>query len=823
MEIKEIVNSDLRRLKKENNKNTRAIIESIRHASDQQLLAMSLIGEKLDEIRDTLESVNKPTKNTSEGKNDIYEGKFTEITPRKTTQKDEKNTPKNTERGDFGVTGEIIPYSVESSESAKLIAPPAEETIDQERPLSVDVHVPESKKTTMEQNIFNDNSTKNNISTIQSSKYQRPNEIALSFENPRKRRRWVEEEQSEVATKRATQETVLTQELNRDTKEIHESAKKITGLERYYRDENGRLRRPDGKYASKKESERYSKAEEAAKRNLEEKQTSIVAKLVNGISTVTRSLNPKEDGEVTEIAGAAAGGSFFYAAKEMFDLGSETVEKAKELISNNENNKEKSSISKTASIFGKRKQYDKRHALISQSNSHATNTGVEQNNQTSQNTKISATNESLIHQPGSLTQRLESKESEKIEVLKEQTAAQASHTQKIIKAIEETDRSINGNDSSDGLLSSIADGVDIDFKKKERSTRWGKMKSVLSDGMEPAVKNRSFSNAFKAGGAVLGKVAIPLAGVMAAFDRFSEIKDDETLSVSQKTAQVSSTGVGAAGGALAGAAAGAAVGSFIPVVGTAIGGLIGGVLGGMGGAEIGEKVGVAISNFMATDKTLSEYVNETATTIWEKTSSNALSAFNSVKSFFGYESGEDAGNNYQSVEIMNHGDNTSNNHGYQSIQNSKANSNAQRVQDISINQGVNELLSLKQNADSTITKKTTLADMKVATATEFSKSETVSAQPNHVSFLSAESARDVIERNQTSNTEREMMPQTVSLDKKSLDALMKVASKDQTKPQGMATSNPNIMVRTSIIPAATSQIPSDFSDMSLRRLAMDQE
>jgi hypothetical protein len=90
----------------------------------------------------------------------------------------------------------------------------------------------------------------------------------------------------------------------------------------------------------------------------------------------------------------------------------------------------------------------------------------------------------------------------------------------------------------------------------------------------------------------------PLAGIIAGVMKYSEVKDDETLTDGQKTAQVVSTGGGAAAGAIAGGTAGAALGSFVPFIGTAIGGLIGAAVGGYLGSEGGEVIGEAISDNM---------------------------------------------------------------------------------------------------------------------------------------------------------------------------------------------------------------------------------
>ena len=96
-----------------------------------------------------------------------------------------------------------------------------------------------------------------------------------------------------------------------------------------------------------------------------------------------------------------------------------------------------------------------------------------------------------------------------------------------------------------------------------------------------------------------GRVAAPVAALMAGGAKYAEVKDNESLSGGQKAVQVGATTAGSLGGAAAGAAAGAALGSVIPIIGTAIGGLLGAVIGGIGGEKLGEMAGEAISDKMS--------------------------------------------------------------------------------------------------------------------------------------------------------------------------------------------------------------------------------
>ena len=118
----------------------------------------------------------------------------------------------------------------------------------------------------------------------------------------------------------------------------------------YWKDAGGRLRRSDGKYASKTEQERYSSASETAKeresekRSQEsEKQTSIFASFssaIKGLSLRQAESTLGEDHDAQEAAGVATGGSFFYSAKEMYKLSQDGMESVKEARSNIQSVKE---------------------------------------------------------------------------------------------------------------------------------------------------------------------------------------------------------------------------------------------------------------------------------------------------------------------------------------------------------------------------------------------------------------------------------------------------------------------------------------------------
>jgi hypothetical protein len=125
---------------------------------------------------------------------------------------------------------------------------------------------------------------------------------------------------------------------------------------------------------------------------------------------------------------------------------------------------------------------------------------------------------------------------------------------------------------------------------------------VISKAAPAAIEDAGMmSKGLGTAGKIAGKVAVPLTGLVAGYDKYSQIKDDKNLNGGQKTAQVVATGGGAMAGAAGGAMAGAALGSVVPIVGTAIGGILGGIAGAYLGQKGGEAVGNVASDALADD------------------------------------------------------------------------------------------------------------------------------------------------------------------------------------------------------------------------------
>lgn len=97
------------------------------------------------------------------------------------------------------------------------------------------------------------------------------------------------------------------------------------------------------------------------------------------------------------------------------------------------------------------------------------------------------------------------------------------------------------------------------------------------------------------GGRLLGPIA---AAGIAGVSKFMDVKDREDLTKAQKTAQVASTGGGAAAGAVAGAMTGATIGAIGGPIGIAVGGFLGGTIGAIGGSKLGEWIGEKASGLL---------------------------------------------------------------------------------------------------------------------------------------------------------------------------------------------------------------------------------
>lgn len=378
-------------------------------------------------------------------------------------------------------------------------------------------------------------------------------------------------------------------------------------------------------------------------------------------------------GKAEEATAVAAGGSYFYAAKELFDLGRDTVEQfgnIKESVSSKVESFRESHSGKD----GDKESQGSEVKVGDQINKIEVGTKEDQASQ-----KPAALHKRMAKMlgfpvpvgksanPGHGQQKAQqpkkprgtSIESQTYEVLREQSSEQQQYQATMLKEADDMIKAIKGIDTpaNSGLAGSVMDSIGDLFEGKrggrrktlrEKLSRKPKPSSVIeaaSDIADSKGKNPSFrvkggkpSMLSRIGGSLKASGgAGALAAVFAGYDKYTEMQQRTDLSTTQKGAQVASTAVGAGGGAMAGGAAGAALGSIIfPGVGTAIGGAIGAVLGGTAGQNVGDTIGQSLSNFIGSDKTITQVIGNAWTTAVESTAATASSAVDSIKGWFGF-------------------------------------------------------------------------------------------------------------------------------------------------------------------------------------------
>ncbi|HHF2868966.1 TPA: hypothetical protein ACPJZQ_004124 [Vibrio alginolyticus] len=136
----------------------------------------------------------------------------------------------------------------------------------------------------------------------------------------------------------------------------------LAEFEGYWEDANGKLRRSDGRYASKQEQSAYKNAQQTALERQIEKQTDTEKESQNVFAKVATSLNQLAINNVKEFlqeendATAAAGGSFFYSAKELYHLEQDAKEALDNVTEKATSTKDKLKESKLGRLFTRGKQ-----------------------------------------------------------------------------------------------------------------------------------------------------------------------------------------------------------------------------------------------------------------------------------------------------------------------------------------------------------------------------------------------------------------------------------------------------------------------------------
>lgn len=577
------------------------------------------------------------------------------------------------------------------------------------------------------------------------------------------------------------------------------TTKAMNELSKYWRDEKGRLRKPSGQYASKAEKEAYEKnAQETAQEREEEKRNSALTTILTKGKDV---IGKTSETDAAEAGGAAAGGTYFYAVKETVDLLNSTKEKIDELRSDDENG-EKTWL---GSLFQK---------LLKKEDAQPTKTekAKEASNQRQQK-----------------------------ELLQEQNAQQIRDADTTHRKLDDVVSAIRAS-SEEGLLDGVMDmtsfmddALDIGRSRGGRGGGRGRSKggrgrtgrrtgstrmpgrrgargpqSILerfrnttSRGAEGAKQmgkgfwqsgKEKFSHAktFAKSGASKGtdllksvspksilKVGGPLAAVVGGLDKFLSVKDDDSLSTEQKTAQVASTAAGGGLGTTIGAAIGATLGSIVPGLGTAAGGFVGGAIGGGVGTLIGSDIGETISDFIGSDSSLTEYVSNA----WDSATAGASEMLD-----FASEGAEKALDHVSDV--------------------------FDDVSDV-LKDTKSTIASWFSGDGSQGNASKTINHAAGETTTPMASTTPVVGYP--VVNLEQSASITESEKKELFKESISEKPLTVSLDEKSLQALQNAGVN-----AAVQTSNPNVTVKTAEA-KGTRNIPDDFTTRELRRQSADMD
>ncbi|EPA1954240.1 hypothetical protein ACQ08L_003339 [Vibrio alginolyticus] len=316
------------------------VVDAVKRASDKELTVLSEISRKLDGKTlptsqqkavlavDTKGIEKAVTKGVSNASHNVYS--IPSVNPQKALKQQSSGTPKpsatKTKR-----TGEIE-LSFAPSQSAETQAKPDAKAIEQSRSVS---------------------GVKSIADTLKSEDAREPIKQAPVVVN--------------VEAPESNSERLDTSILD-DVPEKLEKAfsDALAEFEGYWEDANGKLRRSDGRYASKREQSAYKNAQQTALERQIEKQTDTEKESQNVFAKVATSLKQlainnvkeflQEENDATDAAGAAAGGSFFYSAKELYHLGQDAKEALDDVTEKATSTKDKLKESKLGRLFTRGKQ-----------------------------------------------------------------------------------------------------------------------------------------------------------------------------------------------------------------------------------------------------------------------------------------------------------------------------------------------------------------------------------------------------------------------------------------------------------------------------------
>ncbi|HCZ9540851.1 TPA: hypothetical protein O4H64_004540 [Vibrio alginolyticus] len=343
----------------------------------------------------------------------------------------------------------------------------------------------------------------------------------------------------------------------------------LAEFEGYWEDANGKLRRSDGRYASKQEQSAYKNAQQTALERQIEKQTDTEKESQNVFAKVATSLKQlainnvkeflQEENDATDAAGAAAGGSFFYSAKELYHLGQDAKEALDDVTEKATSTKDKLKESKLGRLFTRGKQApeaDSQAVTAIETVSHEQLSATKDSFETSHSTQITPSDRpnrdgargndpvnlargdsSRISKASELTStKDQSYRANMLEVLHESSADRERQFDDVLDKLDDLISATKaaGNDGQGGLFDLAGDMFERRNGRKVGGKR-GRVKSVMS-GIGSKASNVASKGVSMAGaafkgmskiGSVAGKAIPFLAPALMAYDAFSGFTDQD--------------------------------------------------------------------------------------------------------------------------------------------------------------------------------------------------------------------------------------------------------------------------------------------------------
>ncbi|ELI1835823.1 TPA: hypothetical protein ACVO0I_002489 [Vibrio diabolicus] len=367
----------------------------------------------------------------------------------------------------------------------------------------------------------------------------------------------------------------------------------LAEFEGYWEDANGKLRRSDGRYASKQEQSAYKNAQQTALERQIEKQTDTEKESQNVFAKVATSLNQlainnvkeflQEENDATDAAGAAAGGSFFYSAKELYHLEQDAKEALDNVTEKATSTKDKLKESKLGRLFTRGKkapEADSQAVTAIETVSHEQLSATKDSFETSHSTQITPSDRpnrdgargndpvnlargdsSRISKASELTStKDQSYRANMLEVLHESSADRERQFDDVLDKLDDLISATKAaaNDGQGGLLDLAGDmferrrGRAGGHTGRKAGGKRGRIKSVMS-GIGSKASNVASKGVSMAGaafkgmskiGSVAGKAIPFLAPALMAYDAFSEFtdKDKQKETFNLKDSQEATTG-----------------------------------------------------------------------------------------------------------------------------------------------------------------------------------------------------------------------------------------------------------------------------------------